>query len=243
MIPRCKVWDRELIEELFDERDVQAILGILLHPAWFKDRLVWNYSSNGIYSSRVPPKVQVCLWRACRDVLPTSWKLRSKGVDVPSSCLFCDDMIDTCWHLFVSCSFASTCWRSVGLLEAVETAARVSDGYREWFFKLGSSLSELSHGKFFMIQWRQRNDQLWRGSHLGGDRTVLMAMECLCDWLNVRSRNPFATDETNGVGIGLVVRDHIGSFIAAKTCYYPGIGKAEEIEAIGLLEAVQWLVT
>lgn len=42
-------WNEKLLKELFSKAEVQAIMRILVSSMGFKDRLIWNSTSNGQY--------------------------------------------------------------------------------------------------------------------------------------------------------------------------------------------------
>lgn len=48
-----KAWHEELIREIFVPYDVESILSIRLSEQWPNDKLVWHYTSNGIFSVRL----------------------------------------------------------------------------------------------------------------------------------------------------------------------------------------------
>lgn len=58
-------------------------------------------------------------------------------------------------------------------------------------------------------------------------------MKCNIDGVWFQQENQF--------GIGMCLRDHLGSFISAKTTWLHGYLKPQEIKAFGLLEALRWL--
>jgi len=93
---------------------------------------VWQYESNGIYSTqslyavinfrgvqpvfvpavwniKVPPKIQVFLWLLSNNKLMTVDNLAKRGVDKPKNCRFCDE-IETINHLFFQCVVARKIW-------------------------------------------------------------------------------------------------------------------------------------
>ena len=96
------------------------------------DSLVWQYESNGIYSTqslyavinfrgvqpvfvpavwniKVPPKIQVFHWLLSNNKLMTIDNLAKRGVDKPKNCRFCDE-IETINHLFFQCVVAKKIW-------------------------------------------------------------------------------------------------------------------------------------
>ncbi|XVF87253.1 hypothetical protein PTKIN_Ptkin18bG0104000 [Pterospermum kingtungense] len=139
MVPGGGQWDVELLSELFQERDVEAILNIPLCNNAPCDRIIWHYSKGGDYTVRsaykllvermndnshlhvprewkllwnlkLPPKIKHFAWRAAREVLPNRDTLRRRGVEVPLSCISCSFPFENSWHLFIGCKFAQECW-------------------------------------------------------------------------------------------------------------------------------------
>ena len=49
MIPNCKEWDNDLIEDMFVEMDAIAICDIFLSSIWSQDCLLWHFSKNWHY--------------------------------------------------------------------------------------------------------------------------------------------------------------------------------------------------
>jgi len=115
-----KIWNEPLIRQIFANETAQNILNTPLHQQVQRDKLVWNVERNGCYSVKsayriciediinnehlqkprywsgiwrlkVPPKVKNLVWRICRDCFPTRVKLRSRGVNCPSTCVRCED--------------------------------------------------------------------------------------------------------------------------------------------------------
>ena len=50
MIPNCKEWDKDLIEDMFVERDARAICDIFLSSIWSQECLLWHFNKNRHYS-------------------------------------------------------------------------------------------------------------------------------------------------------------------------------------------------
>lgn len=109
-----------MIRQLFVTETSQNIRNTPLHQQVHMDKLVWKADKNGCYSVRsayciciediinndhlrkprywsgiwrlnVPPKVKNLVWRISRDCFPTRVKMRSRGVNCPSTCVICED--------------------------------------------------------------------------------------------------------------------------------------------------------
>lgn len=63
MVPRQRARDVELIEELFVERDVSAIISIPLCSGYSFDKRVWHHSKNGLYSVKSGYWATVNIWQ------------------------------------------------------------------------------------------------------------------------------------------------------------------------------------
>lgn len=48
-------------------------------------------------------------------------------------------------------------------------------------------------------------------------------------------------DQQSQCGLGICIRDHEGHFLKEKSAWFDGYLKPQEIEAMGLLEALRWL--
>jgi len=120
-IPNTKNWHMENISLLFDNVSAYHISRIPLLASVLHDRAVWKLDKNGIYSVRcayrnimemdpnthqlwctkTPPRIKNFLWRVTRGCLPTRLRLKARGVNCPSNCLFCDEDEDSLHALFL----------------------------------------------------------------------------------------------------------------------------------------------
>lgn len=135
-------WDRDLILDIFDERDAMLILSIPINTeeedTWYwKYEKMGNYTVKSAYNSlslnsgnvqidnfgfwrqlwnlKIPPKVKHFLWRAVNGCLPTKDNLRCKRVDVDLYCPTCQNEAESTLHALVTCSYAENCWSMSGL--------------------------------------------------------------------------------------------------------------------------------
>lgn len=66
------------------------------------------------WNKLLPKKVNIFLWRMLRDRLPTRWNLSRKGLEMSSmNCSLCDNGIDNAYHVFLTCSLASSIWACI----------------------------------------------------------------------------------------------------------------------------------
>ena len=48
---------------------------------------------------------------------------------------------------------------------------------------------------------------------------------------------------SNRFSVGLILRDHLGEFVARKASCYPGVGSVLEAEVHAIFEGLQWLIS
>lgn len=138
-----RVWNIELIRDMFVARDQDCIINTKVHEQGSEDRLYWCKETSGVYSVRsayrllqaqknlwqsrdnisfwrkvwrvkAPPKVLNLIWRALSNSLPTKSQLVQKFVPILNTCPFCNTEEETTMHVLVTCPVAKQCW--VGLL-------------------------------------------------------------------------------------------------------------------------------
>lgn len=132
MITNQKVWDINLIRDVFVDRDANLILVIPLDESendlwyWNKERMgkytvksaylsmcaerednnepsvIWKT----IWSYKIPHKIKIFIWRALSDCLPTKEQLCVRRVNVLSFCPVCNEEQETIFHCLMLCSFS-----------------------------------------------------------------------------------------------------------------------------------------
>ncbi|PKI59521.1 hypothetical protein CRG98_020049 [Punica granatum] len=105
-----------------------------------EDRLVWKYSSNGLFntssaytlaSGRNPEScdkswlwlwktntirgIQYFMWLACHNRLPTPTLINGRGFNIPSECSICKDQEETISHVLRECRVAQVFWNNLGI--------------------------------------------------------------------------------------------------------------------------------
>ncbi|KAH9767473.1 reverse transcriptase domain-containing protein [Citrus sinensis] len=135
MIPNHRMWDYDLVKDVFNRRDQDCILQIPLSSRSNCDTWYWLPDAKGIYTVRscykwmdiiseppgsgvwskiwklaVPAKIKNFLWRAVANVVPTADNLLSRRVEVHPYCTICNASLETTYHVLVDCPFAKQCW-------------------------------------------------------------------------------------------------------------------------------------
>ncbi|KAL0404160.1 UNVERIFIED_CONTAM: putative ribonuclease H protein [Sesamum radiatum] len=70
----------------------------------------WSRAWAGIWSARVPNKIKVFLWRACKEAIPTTANLIRRKCVVDENCTSCGAPLENSKHVFLDCSFARQTW-------------------------------------------------------------------------------------------------------------------------------------
>ena len=188
-------WDEDLLEDIFDERDINLILSIPLQnnspDSWY-----WKYEKCGGYSvktayrriqdskpgqnssvnpcfwknlwtMKVPPKVKHFMWRAATDCLPTKVMLRTKRVEVNILCPLCNSDPESTSHVLLHCSFAKSCWDRISGLPGNNEG----DSFSDWVLNNFDSWDVAKRQKNAMLCWsiwKARNELVWnqRGTEI-----------------------------------------------------------------------------
>ncbi|KAB2615066.1 hypothetical protein D8674_021654 [Pyrus ussuriensis x Pyrus communis] len=109
-----------------------------------------------IWRAQVPPKVKVCGWRICSDILPTRVNLGKKGIRIDASYPRCDALWETKirdWRMQFFSSYVVCCssWAEWGGLwfrhgEGMETIGQIE---RRWGCEVGKGVG----GAGAVIRW------------------------------------------------------------------------------------------
>ncbi|KAL3510138.1 hypothetical protein ACH5RR_029539 [Cinchona calisaya] len=59
-----------------------------------------------LWKLKVPRKIKVFQWKVCQNILPTTSKLKTRGINLDEVCSFCSAPEEDLKHLFVTCSMA-----------------------------------------------------------------------------------------------------------------------------------------
>ncbi|CAN1135676.1 hypothetical protein LINPERHAP2_LOCUS8986 [Linum perenne] len=211
------------------------------------------------------------LWRVARDVLPTREALRRRGMMVESVCGVCNNLWESPGHLFITCSYATTCWRTMGLLDDVERILLQADSVADWLF---TAIRTLSQVKIQALAsgisgiWRERNCRVWGEDTKPASITGRLALDEAREWSVYNSTtNPTPRHtppicpkwhppepgsltcnvdgaifrETMQHGAGMLIRRSDGSVVGFRTSVRQGCPEASECEAMALYEALVWL--
>nr|GMD78417.1 uncharacterized protein LOC109159918 [Ipomoea batatas] len=177
------------------------------------------------------------------------------------------DRGETIVHIFGECSFAKHVWLAYGMPWGCSGNVVLLDWIKDIFDSFTSS--ELAH--FITICWgiwNARNQKVWNNVDSSPKLVVKHSLSYLKEWKSVRSsphlqdvstqrstdkwvKPDFGTLKLNidafvhqnafHVGMGWILRDHQGYFVAAQAATRPGPLHPREAEALAVREALSWL--
>lgn len=293
-------WDSNKVRSLFSEEDASLILATRIPIVPVVDRLAWSKTSNGKYSVKtgyqlwhaqnigtgsvpqsngwsklwkldLPHKVNLFLWRLCRNNVPVKSRLSSKGVNLPLECPMCNSDIENLLHIFFLCPFARACWHYAG--QSYDLSNDVS--VPSWLLdKIDSTASPeaLSIAKVLWGIWFFRNKKVWESKVVTANIAMEWSAKSISEWREAKALRSYQVSSraSNGnpgivkwrkpeVGVlklnvdaavklgaatfsmGLVIRDHTGAFVSGKAVCADMVSSVVEAEALAILEGLQWL--
>lgn len=133
-------WDKEILDDLCNERDKKLIQQVHIPIRKRADSWYWLFSDTGKYTVRscyrkikgenecpdrmfwnkvrnlkLSGKVVSFVWRMCKDVIPIAVNLISKRVNMLDRCVWCQTAAEDGLHILFQCSFAREVWTAGGM--------------------------------------------------------------------------------------------------------------------------------
>lgn len=199
-------WNRDLILNMFEARDVSLILAIPMNISE-NDSWYWKFEKFGDYSVKsayrrirelkennrnednsgfwkqlwnlkIPPKIKHFMWRALSENLPTKVNLRSKRVEIDVWCPACQGDAESVIHTLVACPFAVDCWNISGIAAVRGDFQRFSYWFQVLLKKASRQEIHRAAAICWMI-WKSRNDLVWNQRSLGVTEVVESAKSVL----------------------------------------------------------------
>ncbi|KAJ8765805.1 hypothetical protein K2173_015611 [Erythroxylum novogranatense] len=217
-----------------------------------------------LWSLRVSPKCLNFVWRALNAAIPCVTLLQRRNLQVAGLCPFCQYCEEDELHVLVYCDFARACWLSTAVGFPFGQCVR----FRNWFASMlnvlhGADLQTLVVTLWAI--WEARNALLWTAKRMIPLQVARRALNFLHSWLQANeSPTPSVVSSTPArwskpahdhlklnvdgalfdnlfVGLGIVVRDSLGSFISAMQVAIPGHFAANTVEVMAIREALSWI--
>ncbi|KAL0423119.1 UNVERIFIED_CONTAM: hypothetical protein Sradi_0846700 [Sesamum radiatum] len=216
-----------------------------------------------IWSTKVPNKIKVFLWRLCREAIPTTSTLLCRRCVVEQACLTCGVDTETSKHVFLECSYARQVWALSNLPWKVINSWQ--GDVTIWLKQVRKSLDDAQFNWFAILCWRlwgRRNGLVMENKRYNPFYCITYASSLLSDFLNsvvvkpsvLPSRNVWQPpdresikinfdaavfDKGNRVGLGVIARDWKGTCLAWRTMIISNICSPEHGEALAARLAIE----
>jgi hypothetical protein len=152
-----------------------------------EDSMIWQFSSNGVYSSqslykiinnrgvlpvfvpavwslKIPPRVHFFLWLLSKNKNLTRDNLQ-KRMEVPNkTCLFCEEL-ETSNHLFFLCVVAVKMWRLVSQCVGIEVGTSFVNIGTLWLSNKRYVLINMITSAALWAIWKFRNSMIFQDVH------------------------------------------------------------------------------
>ncbi|KAB2605937.1 S ribonuclease [Pyrus ussuriensis x Pyrus communis] len=216
-----------------------------------------------LWRACVPEKVKICVWRCCLDALPTRANLMRRKVITNDACQFCQGESETVEHVFLSFPRSASIWFASPL--CLRTDRQLHGGFRIWLVEVAGLLARQSFDLALILIWgiwKERNSFLWNGRALNQVEIVCKSQAWLQEfrkWHDSKKGSSRTTthkwekptvgwvkcnfdgawdDLGQRGGVGVVVRDEKGDFVAATALQFRGISSAILAEIMAARAAV-----
>uniref|UniRef100_A0A803Q767 RNase H type-1 domain-containing protein n=1 Tax=Cannabis sativa TaxID=3483 RepID=A0A803Q767_CANSA len=174
-------WDEEVLEDLFESRDVDLIGNIPLPLTPNMDSWYWAFEDYGSYSVK-------SAYRALQ-VLNGRWNSQDNSD------------VETTFHIMVTCPFTMACLeRGLGITVMIGEVE-----FGSWFESFYNAHPEDGIDKLTMILWGvwgARNDLLWNKKIASVERVVSAAVTYLELWKVAQLKNGDVSASTSHASIG-----------------------------------------
>ena len=155
-------WDVKILRDLFNPKDVDLIMQIPCCHGNREDKLMQTGEAKGNFTVKsayklsqphldfadtlngfwnnlqrlkIPPKCKIVLWKACKNILPTTGKLRTHSIEMELTCGLCGKTDENIGHLFIHCSLVVNCWQLVSsyhYFQGATSFVQVCTSYRQY---------------------------------------------------------------------------------------------------------------
>ncbi|KAL9667266.1 hypothetical protein QQ045_001617 [Rhodiola kirilowii] len=212
----------------------------------------------------VPRKIKIFGWRSYHGALPTGISLQKRGMDINIGCGECGYHIESYSHAFLHCWFARAVWFRMGIPELCELPSSVvfTDIIDYCWSYFSQKRRQTVLVTLWMI-WFKRNKRKHEDSEFSVNDLVFKAFNLSRSFEQYNSKylsslrflfssefgwkkppvgflkvnNDAAWKDSEGGGIGIIVRDNEGITIAVRSIKAVNIHNSVSCEGLGLLES------
>ncbi|XP_019150955.1 PREDICTED: uncharacterized protein LOC109147752 [Ipomoea nil] len=217
-------------------------------------------SWKSLWALPILPKVKNLLWRCARGILPLRENLKSRRVWISGGCPLCGFVAETAEHLFCGCQYAQGLWEENDI-----SHGQCIHEFMDSILSSPNAEVAVQLAAIFWVVWETRNAVVWSNMvpSAEGMKSQVHALRLVwkgayasertrgTDGVAAQQWNPpprgslkcniDAAVLPGGVGYGAVVRDHVGSFVAAKSGRLSCECDPLMAESMAAREALSWL--
>ncbi|XP_058008494.1 uncharacterized protein LOC131182962 [Hevea brasiliensis] len=249
-------WNIDLVNRVFNERDRKLILSIPLRRSSSIDLQFWKHDKRGAYSIAI---------RFSIDQIKTLFS----HVPTTQVCPLCNVDCESVKHVLVECSFARHVWLASHLGWFSPSTHSFQDWLMRALALFNPNDSATLAYLCWSI-WEERNSVVWKSAQPAANSCRLRGLRLKREWddalVSIRAAIPptadlptpqewkkpgpnwvklnvdIATNVNSGwTGIGMVVRNEMGSFVACKISRMVGLFSPTIAEIMGVREALSWI--
>ncbi|KAK2664585.1 hypothetical protein Ddye_003159 [Dipteronia dyeriana] len=235
-------WNVPLIHASFLKDDVDTILSMPTSSSLMDDSLFWHFNRSGVYSVRsgykvgkslvcresssssnaleawwkflwglkLPNKIIIFIWKACSNWLPAHLNLAKRGMSIDLGCPICRKKPESTRHALWGCS------------KLKQTGARSDENLVGWALNFVNELNEACslHDTLLINPIQLKNPMVkWSRPNVGMYKV---------------NTDAAIQSTQNRIGIGIVIRDNVGSVMGCSTqvleaCFSPQVAEATAI--------------
>lgn len=215
----------------------------------------------GIWSTSIPSKVKIHIWRTVVGILPTVSKLRSRFCFVEQGCQCCSSPVESIVHISRDCPFTIALLSSCpNLVQVTSSSCRLAfPSFETWLLHCFEELNTISFSSLLFLLWsvwKERNARIWHDksitiatlscqawSYLQAFRAVhykpkpSKLRRLRTQWSAppvgwIKANLDGAYDQSSNTGdIGIVFRDSSGSVLGGMSKFIRYVTSAEHAEA------------
>ncbi|CAL9002074.1 unnamed protein product [Prunus brigantina] len=250
----------------FTVKSAYKVARTVLDPKPVASSSTGNGFSNGwtaLWKAKIPSKIKLFWWRACTGILPTKDNLWKRKIHLDTCCVLCGAEMESTLHVLWHCPFARGVWAcaSIGSGGISQQYHHVHD----WVLSRIDHLSYADLDLFFVTGWaiwEARNGKLWNNQTPKPEFTSSSAAVRLLDFVRARPQGAalgrgcsapqpwtkpcagslkinvdgsWTAGNTYG-GVGIVVRDSNGKFVAGRALHVDNVFSALQVEAMAARE-------
>ncbi|KAL3826043.1 hypothetical protein ACJIZ3_022072 [Penstemon smallii] len=122
----------------------------------------WNW----LWNLKLPNKIKIFVWRACKGLLPTRANLVKRKVTTVQSCVMCEDSTEVIFHCLYSCPLARQVWAVSNIPCSVYNF--VGFEVRDWLLNMKQKSEEGIFDLCLLLcwsLWHARNKRFFEGTN------------------------------------------------------------------------------